>query len=202
MIKLCFKITLIFSKIPVKKIKQNYDRSHIKLALKLINFKLIHLFLLFTFKLPIMLGTLTDLQMNHLLASQVRGRIACTNGKRSFILPFTYIFDGDYIYGELHDKRKMEVLRKNPVVCFEIDQIHGLTSWQEVIVEGKIEELSGEEEKKAKDFLSEHIYPFAFDKNSYKTKPAAGMFNKRGTKPILCRIKIEKKSGCFEREFV
>lgn len=149
-----------------------------------------------------MLGTLTDMQMNHLLASQVRGRIACTNGKRSFIVPFTYIFDGNYLYGELHDKRKMVVLRKNPAVCFEIDQIHGLTNWQEVIVEGKIEELSGEEEKRAKDFLSEHIYPFAVNTNSYKTKPTTGILKKRVTKPILFRIKIEKKSGCFEREFV
>jgi uncharacterized protein len=149
-----------------------------------------------------MLGTLTDLQMNHLLASQVRGRIACTNGKRSFILPFTYIFDGNYLYGELHDKRKMEVLRKNPGVCFEIDLMHGLTNWQEVIVEGKIEQLSGEEENKAREFLSEHIYPFTINKNTFKTKPTSGILNKRAPKPIFCRIKIEKKSGCFEREFV
>jgi nitroimidazol reductase NimA-like FMN-containing flavoprotein (pyridoxamine 5'-phosphate oxidase superfamily) len=151
-----------------------------------------------------MLGTLTDMQMNNLLASQVRGRIACTNGKRSFILPFTYIFDGGYLYGELHDKRKMEVLRKNPGVCFEIDLMQGLTNWQEVIIEGKIEQLSGDEENKVRDFLSEHIYPFAFDTNPYKrkTKPATGILNKRTNKSIFCRIKIEKKSGCFEREFV
>jgi nitroimidazol reductase NimA-like FMN-containing flavoprotein (pyridoxamine 5'-phosphate oxidase superfamily) len=149
-----------------------------------------------------MIGTLTDLQMNHLLASQVRGRIACTNGKRSYILPFTYIFDGNYLYGELHDKRKMELLRKNPGVCFEIDLMHGLTNWQEVIVEGKIEQLSGEDEYKAREFLSEHIYPFAIDQNSFKSKAATGTLNKRATRPILCRIKIEKKSGCFERDFV
>lgn len=151
-----------------------------------------------------MLGTLTDMQMNNLLASQVRGRIACTNGKRSFILPFTYIFDGNYLYGELYDKRKMEVLRKNPAVCFEIDLMQGLANWQEVIVEGKIEELKGEEEKKAKDFLSEHIYPFAFSTNTFKgkTKTITGIVNNRASKPILCRIKIEKKSGCYERDFV
>ena len=45
-----------------------------------------------------MLGQLNELQMNNLLASQVVGRLACTDSIQPSIVPFTYAFDGAAIY--------------------------------------------------------------------------------------------------------
>ena len=97
-----------------------------------------------------MLGHLDEHQMNNLLSSQVIGRLACSAGDQPYLVPLTYTFDGSYIYGQTKEGMKLDVLRKNPNVCFEVDQMTDMANWQSVIVLGVLEEVTGEEDKKSK----------------------------------------------------
>ncbi|CAN5399485.1 hypothetical protein BH20BAC1_BH20BAC1_13050 [soil metagenome] len=81
-------------------------------------------------------GELNELQIDHLLLSQVVGRMACTNGKMPYIVPVTYVFDGKSIIGQTREGRKLEMLRKNPNVCFEIDSMTNMANWQSALVFG------------------------------------------------------------------
>ncbi len=58
-----------------------------------------------------MLGQLNEPQINNVLSSQVLGRLACTNGKQPYIVPVTYTYDGEYIYGQTNEGTKLEILR-------------------------------------------------------------------------------------------
>ncbi len=49
-------------------------------------------------------------------------RVAMVDGDRPYLLPFSFVVEGDnlYVHSAAHG-RKLEVLRRNPHVCFEVD---------------------------------------------------------------------------------
>ncbi len=100
-----------------------------------------------------MLGTLTETQMNNLLTMQAVGRIGYNDNKKSYITPVTYVFDGKYIFGQTNEGLKLEVMRRNPFVCFEVDSMLNMANWESVIVWGYFEELEDEEAIKAREYL-------------------------------------------------
>ena len=90
----------------------------------------------------IMLGELTNIQIQNILTSQVIGRIGCTDGMQPYIVPVTFTYDGKYIYGQSNEGKKMKILRKNPKVCFEVDVMTDMRNWQSVLLFGIFEELT------------------------------------------------------------
>ena len=55
-----------------------------------------------------MLGELDEIQIDHFLLSQAVGRIACTDGKRPYIVPVTYVYDGKDIIGQAKEGMKVK----------------------------------------------------------------------------------------------
>ena len=98
-----------------------------------------------------MLGELDENRMKGILASQSLGRLACCNAGKPYIIPVTYAFDGDYIYGQTNEGLKLDIMRKNPRVCFEVDQMLDMRNWQSVIVNGKFQELNSEDAELARE---------------------------------------------------
>jgi uncharacterized protein len=144
---------------------------------------------------------LSDLQVNNLLSSHAIGRIACTDGTLPYIVPVTYFFDGEFIYGQTKEGMKLELLRKNPNVSFEVDQVTDMANWQSVVVAGKFEELTGVDAEKAMEkFFDRHfslttisaVHPHEHENDITFT-------NGGRIKPIVYRIRINKKSGRFEK---
>jgi uncharacterized protein len=69
-----------------------------------------------------MLGELKPEQINAVLFNEVVGRIGCHGEGRTYIVPITYVFDGDAVYGHSAEGLKIRMMRANPNVCFEVDQ--------------------------------------------------------------------------------
>lgn len=91
------------------------------------------------------------------------GRLAViTKEMKPYVVPVNFIIDGNKIY--IHGASsglKMESLRANPNVCFEVDEEYGLRKedpqtqcnvgekYESVIASGKAIEIEDEEKKKA-----------------------------------------------------
>ena len=148
-----------------------------------------------------MLGQLDEMQINNLLSSQVVGRIACTDGNQPYIVPVTYTYDGEYIYGQTNEGTKLQIARKNPDVCFEVDRMTDMRNWQSVIVYGKFEELEGQDAEKARDILFKHVYPLTTSNtiNIYGHEENARPDDGTRIKHVMYRIKIKKVTGRFEK---
>ena len=59
------------------------------------------------------MGVLDEQKINNVLSSQVVGRLACTDGNFPYIVPVTYFFNGDYIYGQTQEGKKLgSLIRK------------------------------------------------------------------------------------------
>lgn len=148
-----------------------------------------------------MSGQLSDIQINNVLASQVVGRLACTNGHRPYIVPVTYTYDGKYIYGQTNKGAKLNILRKNPNVCFETDIMTDKGNWQSVVVQGKFEELKDEEEKQARAILFNRVFALMTSStvHTYGHEEINCIDDSKRIRHVMYRIKIEDKTGWSEK---
>ena len=148
-----------------------------------------------------MLGHLDEHQMNNLLSSQVIGRLACSTDNQPYLVPLTYTFDGSYIYGQTKEGMKLDVLRKNPNVCFEVDQMTDMANWQSVIVLGVFEELAGEDAEEARHVLYNRVFPTKTSStvHTHEHYVESEISDAERIKPIVYRIKISEKSGRFKK---
>ena len=89
-----------------------------------------------------MMGQLNNNEIETLLRESVLGRIGCYDGKFTYVVPISYAYDGKYIYCHTGEGRKIDILRKNPMACFEVEHIPDLANWQTVIAQGVFEELT------------------------------------------------------------
>ena len=92
-----------------------------------------------------------------LLKSELIGRVGCFDGNKVYVVPITYAYDNGYIYGHTKDGLKIQIMRNNPNVCFEIDWMKDLSNWKSVIVYGIFEELKGDEANKGLEILMKSI---------------------------------------------
>jgi nitroimidazol reductase NimA-like FMN-containing flavoprotein (pyridoxamine 5'-phosphate oxidase superfamily) len=148
-----------------------------------------------------MLGELSEIQIESLLKQQVIGRIACQAEGNVYIVPVNYVYDGTYIYGHSSIGKKIEMMRKNPEVCFEADDIQSVFRWQSVIAWGRFEEITDANEKQqAMQRLIHRIMPLSDNPTDHPSHGITENDSDIGTRVelIVYRIKVSKKTGKFE----
>jgi nitroimidazol reductase NimA-like FMN-containing flavoprotein (pyridoxamine 5'-phosphate oxidase superfamily) len=84
-----------------------------------------------------------DAEIESLLRSEKVGRLGCHARGRTYVVPVAYVYDEGVIIAHAADGLKVQMMRENPSVCFEIDRVDDLTHWQSVIAWGTFEELKG-----------------------------------------------------------
>lgn len=149
-----------------------------------------------------MLGELNEVQINNLLVSQSVGRIGCTDGKHPYIAPVTYAFNGKEIIGQTQEGLKLQMMRKNPNVCFEVDIMTDMANWQSVLVSGTFHELKGEEAEEARNYLFNHVLPLMTSStiHPHEHETTGEVDDSNRIKPVMYRIKIKEKSGRYEKQ--
>jgi uncharacterized protein len=148
-----------------------------------------------------MIGVLTKEQIEHVLRSGLIGRIGCCGDKVVYVVPVTYVFDDKYIYAHSREGLKVQVMRKNPDVCFEVDSIEGMTNWRCVIAYGKYQELKTEaEQSKALKILKDRLMPYLLSETmrpqGFDQTPESIEKERR---PVVYRIEITKMTGRYEK---
>lgn len=116
-----------------------------------------------------MWGDLDKSQIDDFLKSQLIGRLGCSDGNKVYVVPITYAYNNGYIYGHTKDGLKIQMMRKNPNVCFEIDWMKDMSNWKSVIVYGTFEELKGEDANNGLEILMKSIM-YNLDRKSSPTE--------------------------------
>ncbi|MBL0181951.1 MAG: pyridoxamine 5'-phosphate oxidase family protein [Chitinophagaceae bacterium] len=148
-----------------------------------------------------MLGELNDIEIKNVLSSQVLGRLACTDGRQPYIVPLTFTYDGDFIYGQVNEGMKLNMLRKNPKVCFEVDIMSDMRNWKSVQVFGEFQELKNKNAEKARDILFNRVFPLITSStvHAHEHEEKGKIDDSNLVKHIMYRIKIKKLTGRFEK---
>lgn len=148
-----------------------------------------------------------ELDKNHaemLLKTNSIGRLGCASQNRPYIVPVSYVYDDGYIYGHTNDGQKLKMMRDNPHVCFEVDEIDDFRRWRSVICWGRFEELEGDEMAKALNLMIERLTPFpaeapGVDDDASPIDEVAHHIKLRSRKGATYRIHVDEMTGRFER---
>lgn len=150
-----------------------------------------------------MTGELNQQQINNILCSQAVGRIACCDGKNPYIVPVVYSYDGKAIFAQTYEGRKLEIMRKNPNVCFQVDVSHDIFNWQSVLVYGQFEEIKGEDIEEIRETHFSKVMPLMTTSTIHQHEHNEGngheLADSTRIKPIMFKIIINEKSGRFEK---
>src|SRR5476651_2664138 len=95
-----------------------------------------------------MFGKLNANEIGEVLKHQILGRIGCHSGDITYIVPISYAYDGEYVYAHTQEGLKMEIMRQNPQVCFEVELLENMANWKTVIAWGEFEEIKEEAERR------------------------------------------------------
>lgn len=148
-----------------------------------------------------MIGSLTNDQIEHVLRNGLIGRIACYADHKIYVVPVTYVFDGKFIYAHSREGMKVQMMRKNPNVCFEVDSIETMTNWRCVVAWGKFEELDNEAERsKALKILNDRLMPYLLSETMRPHALTHGPERvEKDRKPVVYRINVSEMSGRYEK---
>lgn len=108
-----------------------------------------------------MINPLDENQINKVLKDQYIGRLGCVSNEKVYVVPIRYVYDGNSIYAHTNEGLKLTLMRNNPNVCFEVDDLKDPCNWKSVIAIGLFEEIKDENErKKAVKLLLNKNIPF------------------------------------------
>lgn len=150
-----------------------------------------------------MIHTLSDNEIVAVFAQNYYGHLGCcTNTDDMYVVPITYAYEEGVLYGFSFAGKKLEMLRKNPRFCFQVQEAINDTKWQSVEAWGTFQELKGEKREKALGLLLDVLWeearegspPYFPFRNSKKTIAAA----QKDENIILFGLFIEKQTGRLE----
>jgi uncharacterized protein len=149
-----------------------------------------------------MQGQLNPEEIEATLATSAYGRIGCHADGRTYVVPVGYAYDGRRLICHSGEGLKIEMMRKNPHVCFEIEAVENLGDWRSVIAWGRYVELTGTEAALALGLLIDRLVPLL-------TSPEMPRYGVRSVTPparaehpsrsIIYAIELDEKTGRFER---
>src|SRR6187549_3110106 len=89
-----------------------------------------------------MMGQLNNEQIEEVLKENILGRIGCNDGRKTYVVPVNYVYTGKDIIAHSAIGMKIEMMRSNPQVCFEVDEMKSFTDWKSVIAWGEYQEIT------------------------------------------------------------
>ncbi|MBD0283849.1 MAG: pyridoxamine 5'-phosphate oxidase family protein [Bacteroidota bacterium] len=147
-----------------------------------------------------MLDILNHNQIEQVLEHQVIGRIGCHAEGKTYVVPISYAYDGKDIYAHTHEGLKIKIMRKNPMVCFEVDDTRNLADWKSVIAWGEFEELTEKEDcNYALQLLNSRVLPMATSMTIRLGDAWPFRSDHREIDGIFFRIRLQEKTGRCEK---
>ena len=151
-----------------------------------------------------MIGSLTYEAAKEVLQSNILGRIGCGDGTKIYVVPVNYVFDRKYIIAHSVVGMKIHMMRKNPKICFEVDEMKNLRNWKSVIVWGEHHELTDERDRfpAMKLFVERTMY-MKISETAIPPETSWQRIHPRTTgsiKPVVYRVAFEEITGRYEKD--
>lgn len=142
-----------------------------------------------------MLGTLNKRDIIDLLERQPIGRLGCHADDETYVVPVNYVYRNNAIYGQTGNGKKLEMMRKNPKVCFQVDEISDTFRWKSVVLWGTFQELTGQERQQAMQGIIHRIMPLA---DSGARRPSHAIPDDQQNNIVVFKIVVTEGTGRFE----
>jgi nitroimidazol reductase NimA-like FMN-containing flavoprotein (pyridoxamine 5'-phosphate oxidase superfamily) len=91
-----------------------------------------------------MITDLTNSECERILTSNRYGHLGCSDGDEPYVVPITYVYKDGFLYSFTHEGQKIELMRKNPKMCVQVEHIASEKEWESVMCWGLFEEVTDE----------------------------------------------------------
>lgn len=147
-----------------------------------------------------MLGKLNSDQIEEVLKHELLGRIGCHADGITYIVPISYAYDGKFVYARSKDGMKIDIMRKNPKVCFEVEAFQNMGNWKTVIIWGEFREINAVEERKhALQMLQNRHLPLISSETTHiSTEWPFQPADINTIEGVVFSISVNEKTGRFE----
>ena len=145
-----------------------------------------------------MVGRLSETEIERLLHEQTVGRLGCSANGRTYVVPMSFVYDNGTIYGHTTEGLKLQMIRHNPDVCFQVDAIAGVSSWQSVVVRGRFEILDRDAAPRAMRCFLGRLQPHLAEAAASEDEILGQLVELSLDRGVAFRITIVEKSGRFE----
>lgn len=79
---------------------------------------------------------LTDAEISDLLMRVGYGHLACCQDDRPYVVPVHYAYDGISIFIYTTEGKKFEIIRHNPNVCLQVEEVVDNRHWLSAVIDG------------------------------------------------------------------
>jgi nitroimidazol reductase NimA-like FMN-containing flavoprotein (pyridoxamine 5'-phosphate oxidase superfamily) len=86
-------------------------------------------------------------EMRALLGRIGFGHLGCVREGRPYVVPMHYAYDGECLYLFTTEGMKTHFIEANPEVCMQVEEVESASSWKSVMVTGRAERVTKQEEK-------------------------------------------------------
>ena len=147
-----------------------------------------------------MFGKLTEEQIEEVLQTQIVGHLACHADDQTYIIPISYAYDNNTVYVHSEEGMKINMMRKNPKVCIQVDNRRDMANWRSVIAWGEFSELTDvDERKRALEILVNRQLPLQSSSTTHLGSNWPFSSNDlAGIPGVVFKITLDKKTGRFE----
>lgn len=147
-----------------------------------------------------MLGKLNEKQIDDLVSRQVTGRIGCVADNKAYIVPINYFYKNSTIYGHSAPGKKIDMMRNNPNVCFQVDEITSIFKWKSAIMWGTYEEIVDPDKKQqAMQGIIHWLMPLVESPAGHPSHGIASLESELDNIDLIVyKINITEKSGKYE----
>lgn len=153
-------------------------------------------------KISSMFGTLNNEEIENILHHQVIGRVGCHANNTTYVVPVSFAYSGDCVYALTGEGMKIQFMRQNPQVCFEVEELTDPGNWKSVICWGEFEELTDDAERmRALELLYDRHLPMVTSATTRLSPSWPFRPDSLNSIPgIAYRIRLFKKTGKFEKQ--
>jgi nitroimidazol reductase NimA-like FMN-containing flavoprotein (pyridoxamine 5'-phosphate oxidase superfamily) len=150
-----------------------------------------------------MIGKLSLQEIDEVLYESKLGRIGCSDGTKTYIVPISFVYDGKFIVAHSVDGMKIRMMRANPNVCFEVEEVKNHVNWKTVIAWGRFEEITNELERyEGMKLFVDRMMKLKISATAQPPEISEMRVHPHqpgSVRPIIYRIRIEEKTGRYEK---
>ena len=98
---------------------------------------------------------LSDAEINEILDRVGYGHLACSRDNQPYVVPVHYAYADGKVFIYTTEGKKFEIIKTNPNVCLQVEEVTDNQHWQSVIVDGIAEQITDKEREKALKIIVE-----------------------------------------------
>ncbi len=95
----------------------------------------------------IQIEEMADSEIVDVLARVGYGHLACCRDNEPYVVPVHFAYDAGEIFVYTTEGKKYEMIKSNPRVCLQVEEVVDNQRWQSVIVDGEAQQIKGEPDR-------------------------------------------------------